>query len=88
MAVDIEHPRWEEYEQRFRALAETVDLFKGPNPALASAKTLLFLYGDNALTPEQEFEVLARLEQNPCQLRGLEVTTSYWEDLALYLEAD
>lgn len=83
--MNIEDPRWDEYETRFRALAERVDMHKGPQPAAGSAELFLCLYGDNALTPEQEFEALARLEQNESKLKGTEILTAYWEDLFLYI---
>jgi hypothetical protein len=83
--MDIENPQWEEYENRFRALADTVQLQKGPQPELASAKLYLCLYGDNAMTPEQEFEALSKLEAQTASLRGTEMQTAYWEDIFLYL---
>jgi hypothetical protein len=83
--MNIEDPRWEEYETRFRALAEQVKMHKGPQAELASTEHYLFLYGENGLNPEQEFELLSRFEQSPERLRGVEVLTSYWEDMALYL---
>lgn len=83
--MHIEDPRWDTYEQRFRALAEQIELQKGPQPELASAEVHLFLYGENAMTPEQEFETLERLEQNKAQLKGTAILTAYWEDVVLYL---
>ena len=83
--MDIEDPRWEEYETRFRALAERVSLQKGPQPELASAELFLCLYGDNAMSPEQEFEALNELEKVAESVRGAEILTSYWEDIVLYL---
>jgi hypothetical protein len=83
--MNIEDPRWEEYESRFRALAGQLDLHKGAQPELASSTLHLFLYGDNAMTPEQEFDVLARFERESTNLKGVEILTSYWEDLVLYL---
>jgi hypothetical protein len=83
--MNIEDPRWEEYETRFRDLAEHVALQKGPQPELASAQLHLCLYGDNAMTPEQEFETLTRFDQAVEQLKGTEISTSYWEDMVLYL---
>ncbi len=83
--MDIENPYWEEYERRFRALAEQVELHKGPQADLASAELLLFLYGENAMTPEQELETLAKLEQEAGRLKGVEMLTAYWEDIGLYL---
>jgi hypothetical protein len=83
--MHIEDPRWEEYEQRFRTLTEQIDLHKGPHAELASSTIHLFLYGENAMTPEQEFETLSKLEQEVKSLKGVEILTSYWEDLVLYL---
>ncbi len=83
--MDIEDPRWDEYEIRFRALAETVVVAKGPQPELASAEMMLFLYGENGLAPDQEFEMLAKLEAKATDLKGTEMHTAYWEDIVLYL---
>ncbi len=83
--MDTEDPRWPEYERRFRALAESVHLKKGPQAELGSARAHLFLYGENGLAPEDELATLAVFEQARERLRGLEMVTSYWEDIALYL---
>jgi hypothetical protein len=83
--MNVEDPRWDEYEARFRELAERVELQKGPQPELASAQLHLCLYGDNAMTPEQEFDVLDQFEQRASQLKGTEILTAYWEDVVLYL---
>jgi hypothetical protein len=83
--MHIEDPKWEEYERRFRALTEQIDMHKGPQAELASSTIHLFLYGENAMTPEQEFETLEKLEQGLERLKGVEILTSYWEDLVLYL---
>jgi len=83
--MNIEDPRWEEYETKFRDLAERVPLQKGPQPELASAKLFLCLYGDNAMSPEQEFDALNRLEKAADSVRGAEILTAYWEDILLYL---
>lgn len=86
--MDIENPRWEEYENRFRALADSVEITKGPQPELASAEEMLFLYGENGMTPEQEFDLLGKLEKQAGNLKGTTMLTSYWEDIVLYLPAE
>lgn len=83
--MHIEDARWEEYESRFRKLAEGLTLHKGPRPELASSEAFLFLYGENGLSPEEELDMLARFEREPARLKGAEILTSYWEDLVLYL---
>lgn len=83
--MDTEDPRWQEYERRFRALAESVDLKKGPQAELGSARAHLFLYGENGLGPDDEMAALALFERERERLKGLEMVTSYWEDIALYL---
>lgn len=83
--MHIEDPRWDEYERRFRAIAKKIELHKGPHPEVASAQVHLCLYGENGLTPEKEFAMLAKLEESPNAVKGIEILTSYWEDLVLYL---
>ncbi|WP_373532273.1 hypothetical protein [Vampirovibrio sp.] len=83
--MNIEDPRWDEYESRFRALSETVGITKGPQSELASAEMMLFLYGENGLLPEQEFELLTTLESRAADLKGTVMLTAYWEDIVLYL---
>lgn len=82
--MDINDPNWETYETRFRHLAEQIELHKGPQPELAAAETMLFLYGENALTPAEEFATLAQLEGQMERLKGATMLTSYWEDIVLY----
>lgn len=83
--MNVEDPRWEEYETQFRALAEEVELQKGPQAELACSELFLCLYGDNALEPEQEFEVLEQLRQVKDKLKGTAMQTAYWEDIVLYI---
>ena len=83
--MDIESPQWDTYETRFRAFAEQVEIQKGPQPELASAEAMLFLYGENGLTPEEEFNLLEKLEKQVGNLRGTAMLTAYWEDIVLYL---
>lgn len=83
--MNIEDSRWEAYERRFRALAEDITLHQGPQPELASSAMLLCLYGDNAMTSDQEFETLAEMEKAKADLKGAAIETSYWEDIVLYL---
>jgi hypothetical protein len=83
--MHTEDSRWEEYERRFRALAERVPVHKGARAELASARLILCLYGDNGLSPESELDVLTQLEQAANRVQGVEMTTAYWEDLVLYL---
>lgn len=86
--MDINDTHWEAYETRFRALAEEVPMHKGAMPELASSSVMLCLYGENALSPDQEFDMLAQLEkavQEKQPVGCVEMLTSYWEDLVLFL---
>lgn len=83
--MNIEDPRWDEYESRFRALSEAVGVTQGPQPELASADMMLFLYGENGLLPEQEFDLLSKLENRLPDLKGTVMLTAYWEDIVLYV---
>jgi hypothetical protein len=83
--MNIEDPKWEEYETRFRALVEDTPILKGAHPELASSELMLCLYGENGIEPEQEFKILSQLEAQKGKLSCVEMTTAYWEDLILYL---
>jgi hypothetical protein len=84
--MDVNDPRFETYEQRFRALADAATLVKVAEPSLNATRCYLFLYGENGLTPEEEFEVLDKLASEPPeQLKRLEVDTDYWQDIALFV---
>jgi len=83
--MNIEDPRWDEYEARFRALAEETPILKGAHPELASSELMLCLYGENGMEPDEEFSMLGQLEARKGQLACVEMTTAYWEDLVLYL---
>ncbi len=85
--MDINDPRWEEYDARFREVAEKAEEVEGPQSSAASAQYILFLYGENGLTPEEEFEMLARLEEAGCEnrLKKFEVDTTIWQDTVLYV---
>jgi hypothetical protein len=82
--MDVQDPLWDRYEQRFMALANTVELSKGPLPLVSSARLMLCLYGENGLTPDQEFALLDTLEANQKTLQGTTMTTAYWEDIILF----
>lgn len=82
--MDIESPQWDVWESRFMALAEIapkVDV----NPALKGAKHYLCLYGDNGLSPEEEFEELEIMFQTPDKVKKVEIDTSFWQDTVLYI---
>lgn len=85
--MDINDPRFEEYQTRFEALAEQVEDGKsGPQPEIGSAKYFLCLYGENGLPPEEEFELLQTLKEHlEDGLQKTTIQTSQWEDIILYL---
>ena len=84
--MDVDNPRFEEYERRFRQVAGRADHIRGASPAIASARYHLCLYGENGLSPEEEFALLERLEAHAGDgLKCAEVETYYWEDLVLYI---
>ena len=84
--MNIDDPRFEEFQQCFEALSEQAESHTGPRPEIASSALFLCLYGDNSLTPDQEFEMLA--EMNRFAGQGLHKTTiqsAYWEDIILFV---
>jgi hypothetical protein len=84
--MDIESPRFEEYDARFRAIADGVEKVKVPKPSLNSCQLFLFLYGENGLSEADEFEALERFEStDKALLRKMEVETDYWQDIILFL---
>lgn len=83
--MDIHGPDWERYEAQFMRLAEDIELQKAPLPALSSAKMMLCLYGENGLSPEQEFTLLNTLAKEKDRLEGAIMTTAYWEDIILFV---
>ncbi len=83
--MNIEDPQWDAYETRFRAISDNLALHKGPVPEIANATIMLCLYGDNGMSVEEEFDTLMQLEARPADIKGLEMLTSYWEDIVLYI---
>ncbi|MEB3206748.1 MAG: hypothetical protein VKK59_05310 [Vampirovibrionales bacterium] len=89
LTMDVHDPQWSLYEERFLALAAMADLTSGAKPAVGSTRLYLCLYGENGLTPCQEFATLQELAQvaaeSPQKLRKIEVETSYWQEIILYV---
>jgi hypothetical protein len=84
--MDIEDPRFEAFEARFRELVEQSELVPPPRPALGSAKAYLCLYGENGLSPDEEFAVLEQLaEEAGRNLKRVEVDTDYWQNIVLFV---
>lgn len=84
--MDIENPRFEEYEQRFRTLAVEAQLVKTAEPSLNASRYFLFLYGENGLQPEEEFHLLDLMQAEAGKsLKKLEVDTDYWQDIVLFV---
>jgi hypothetical protein len=84
--MDIESPRWEEYEQRFCALAERAERVEKAEPSLDRCRYFLCLYGENGMAPEEEFTFLDKMErESDGQLKRIDVDTAYWQDTVLFL---
>lgn len=84
--MNVEHPRFAEFQQKFEELANNIDGQKGPQPEISSAHLFLCLYGDNAMSVEEEFTALAELASH--RDKGLQKTTiqtAYWEEIILYV---
>lgn len=82
--MDIESTRWEEWEQRFRALAERAEPAK-TTPDIGGSRHYLCLYGENGLPPEQEFTELEMMETLPGGVMKVDVDTAYWQDTVLFV---
>jgi hypothetical protein len=87
--MDVHDPQWPLYEERFLALADQAHRTSGAKPAVGSTRLYLCLYGENGLTPCQEFATLQELAQvaaeSPQRLCKIEVETSYWQEIVLYV---
>jgi hypothetical protein len=91
--MDVQDPRFETYERRFMALAEEALVWEGAKPALDQS-LYLCLYGDNGLSPDDEFELLERLntahlstEASTHRLWRLDIEADYYQDVILFLAA-
>ena len=82
--MDTESEQWPEWESRFTALADAVQATEN-RALLAEAESLLCFYGENGLTPEEEFAELTRLVSEQASLRKILVETSYWQDIVLFI---
>lgn len=82
--MDVESEYWDEWENRFITLADKAR--KVPiTQNLKGSRHYLCLYGDNGLTPEEEFAELETMAQHPDELKKVEVDTSYWQDTVLFI---
>lgn len=84
--MDINDPRFADYQARFEHLAAMAEPIPGPAPAIASARYFLCLYGENGLTPDEEFAMLATLDDYVGKgLKRVDISTSYWEEIVLFV---
>jgi hypothetical protein len=80
------------YEADFQAFAEEVEAWEEPaKPVLTAMPLFLCLYGENGLTPEQEFETLETIktifQQTPEKVKKLDIeaTNHYWQETILFV---
>ena len=83
--MDVNAPEWDAYMQQFEAVAEQAVPWTGPKPNLADAHLYLCLYGENGLTPAEEFALLDTLAQAD-KLYRVDVETSYWLETVLFVQ--
>jgi hypothetical protein len=89
--MDVEHPLWDQYYERFLALSENALLYRAKEkPVLNACTAYLCLFGDNGYaTPEAELEALGELEQMSqvpgTDLRRLEMAYDYWQETILFI---
>lgn len=84
--MDVNDPRFAEYQEKFDTVADLAERMEGPQPEVGSARLMLCLYGDNGLPPDDEFALLDELEDYVGRgLRRVDVNTAYWQDVVLYV---
>ncbi|MGE0200886.1 MAG: hypothetical protein AB7P76_07965 [Candidatus Melainabacteria bacterium] len=87
--MDVSNPQFETYRSRFEALADLVPVEPGRRPEVSSARHFLCLYGDNGLSAAEEFALLDILDTYFHKgLKRMDVETSYWQDIILYVPDD
>ena len=88
--MDVNHKRFDEYENAFNALAETATPWEGDKPALDSMAVYLCLYGDNGLTVDDEFALLDTLKnrrvENTDALWRIDIEADYYQDIILFVK--
>jgi len=83
--MDVNHPRWDEYETAFNAVADTATLWvEELKPDLTAVPLYLCLYGDNGLSEDEEFDVLSRLSTHT-DVYCLEVEADYWYERIMFV---
>lgn len=86
--MDVNDPQFEAFEIRFRELAERAEQVKSAQPSLNATQYYLFLYGENGLTPEEEFQFLDKMEaalQAGSPLKRMEIEIDYFQDTVLFV---
>jgi hypothetical protein len=80
------------YEADFQTFAETVTPWESTQkPVLSTMPLFLCLYGENGLSPEEEFQALetikAIFQQAPEKVRKLEIEAPnhYWQETILFV---
>ena len=84
--MDIENPRFEEWENRFREVAEDTVRVEQPSTSLDQCQFLLCLYGENGLSTDDEFNMLESIAKTEeTQRYKIEKETAYWQDIVLFV---
>ncbi len=82
--MDVENPRFEEWEARFLEVAQHAQKIDRA-PDIARSKHYLCLYGENGMNPDQEFAELEEMAEHPERLKKVEVDSAYWQDTVLFI---
>jgi hypothetical protein len=85
--MDVNAPRWDEYEAAFTAVANEATPWTEPTkPDLVALPLYLCLYGNNGMSVEEEFATLATLQTalDAGNLYCLEIEADYWYERILF----
>ena len=82
--MNLEDPRWEEWEEAFMALAENAEK-TSVTPAIKGSEHFLCLVGENGMTPEEEFRELELMREKKDRLKKVEIEQPFWQDTILFI---
>jgi hypothetical protein len=85
--MDVTSSQFEQYEAEFNLVAERAKDWEAPSrPVLDDCPMYLCLYGENGLSPEEEFSFLHTFKMMEAETYyKLEIEADYYQDTILFV---